>query len=255
MRAQRPQQPFGTLMALAGGVDELTMAIRELPVVNRLIAGLPPGERDALLDQCENVELVFGDLLYRQHERYTHAYFPLTAFISLSGSTDGHPPMEIGMVGHEGMLGATLLLDLDLAPHQAVVQGSGTALRIDNSSLQNLLADNPGLLKGLQRYLFRLMAQVSQTTLCTGFHLVEMRLARWLLMSHDRSHSDYLHMTHQYLADMLGVRRSAVTIASGILKKARLIGYSRGIISILDRAGLEAAACGCYSAERFSIPD
>lgn len=157
------------------------------------------------------------------------------------------------MIGHEGMLGVSLLLAVDLAPQHAVVQGTGMSLGIPVAALKELLPHNPELLRSLQRYCFRLMSQVSQTTVCTRFHMVEARLARWLLMSHDRAHADQFHLTHQFLADMLGVQRSAVTIAAGALKQSRLIEYARGKISILDRAGLEALACECYAAERFTI--
>ncbi|MEX2489709.1 MAG: Crp/Fnr family transcriptional regulator [Pseudomonadales bacterium] len=227
----------------------------QLPVMNRLIAGLPLTERNALQNYCVPVELAFGDVLCTQHERYTHAYFPSTAIISLMASVKGHPPMELGMIGHEGMLGVSLLLAVDLAPQRAIVQGPGTALQITKRGLRDLLPDSPVLHKSLQRYFFRLMTQTLQTTVCTCFHLVDARLVRWLLMTHDRAHADDFHLTHQFLADMLGVQRSAVTIASGILKDHGLIEYSRGKITILDRAGLEAAACDCYAAERFTIAD
>lgn len=225
-----------------------------LPVVNRMIAGLPAFEREMLLDHCAPVTLAFGDVLCERHARYTHAYFPLTAFISLMASVDGHPPMEMGMVGHEGMLGASLLLDVELSPQLAIVQGPGIALRISTEDLLRVLGESPALLRNLQRYLFRWLVTVGQTTVCTRFHQVDERLARWLLMSHDRAHADHFRLTHQFLADMLGVQRSAVTIASGALRHDGLIAYSRGRIRVLDRRGLEAAACECYAAERFAIP-
>lgn len=225
-----------------------------LPVVNRMIAGLPACEREALLDHCTQVTLAFGDVICERHQRYTHAYFPLTAFISLMASVENHPPMEMGMVGHEGMLGASLLLDVEMSPQLAICQGPGVALRISTEDLRAVLSKSPKLLRSLQRYLFRWMVAVGQTTVCTRFHLVDERLARWLLMSHDRAHADHFRLTHQFLADMLGVQRSAVTIASGGLKQGGLIAYSRGRISVLDRRGLEAVACECYAAERFAIP-
>lgn len=205
-----------------------------------------------MLNCCEPVELAFGTVLYRQHERYEHAHFPVTAFISLMASVGGHPPMEVGMVGREGMLGTSMLLGVDLAPNHAVVQAQGMALRIGTTALRDLLPDNPILVGSLRRGCYRSMVQ---TAACTRFHPVEARLARWLLMTHDRAQADEFHLTHQLLADMLGVQRSAVTIASGTLKSDRLIEYSRGRINVLDRAGLEAASCECYAAERFPIAD
>jgi len=228
-------------------------ASSELPVVNLLIAGLPLSERDALLARCETIKLTFGDVLCTHNQPYAHAHFPSTASISLLASVKGHPPMITGMIGHEGMLGVSLLLALDTAPQDAIVQGPGLALRITGNALRELLPSSPVLLHSLQRYYFRLITQSTQTTACARSHPVEARLARCLLMSHDRAHSDYFHLTHQVLADMLGVRRSAVTIASGILKHSGLIDYSRGKIRILDRAGLEAAACECYAVERLPV--
>ena len=152
----------------------------------------------------------------------------------------------MGLIGSEGMLGVTLVLGINTAPLDAVVQGSGTALRLSASQLQRELRDTPALFKILSRYLYVLMAQLSQSVACSHFHETEPRLARWLLMTHDRAHADHFYLTHQRLADMLGVQRSAVTIAAGTLQKRKLICYTRGEINILDRAGLEAGSCECY---------
>ncbi|WP_404419986.1 Crp/Fnr family transcriptional regulator [Marinospirillum sp.] len=222
------------------------IATCKCPEVNQLIAELPTRERDDLLNHCELIELTSGEVLSARQVSYSHAWFPLTAFISVKAAVSEHPAMEVGMIGHEGMLGVTLLLAVDQAPHQAMITGPGKALRISREELQELLQGCPELLLGLQHYCFQLMEQMTQTAICTHFHRVEERLARWLLMTHDRSQGDDLYLTHQLLANLLGVRRSAVTLASGILKKNGLIGYSRGRIRILDRQGLEEAACECY---------
>ncbi len=216
---------------------------------------MPTSERSTLLGCCETVDLAFGTVLYAQHEHYDHAYFPVTCFISLMASVSGHPPMEVGMIGREGMLGSSILLGVDRAPSHAIVQGPGMALRLGTDALRDLLPDSPVLAGSLKRSCYRSLVQVVQTAACTRFHPVEARLARWLLLTHDRAQADEFHLTHQFLADMLGVQRSAVTIASGVLKSGRLIEYSRGRINILDRAGLEAAACECYAAARFAIAD
>jgi CRP-like cAMP-binding protein len=217
-------------------------------VVNRLVAGLPRKERKRMLDHCETADLAFGEILSERDKPFSHVYFPLTGFVSLVATLSGHPPLEMGLIGNEGMLGATVILGVNAAPLRAVVQGAGTALRISTSDFRQDLAESPALQRTLNRYLYVMMAQLSQTAACNHFHEIEPRLARWLLMTHDRAHADHFHLTHEFLADMLGVRRSGITVAAGALQNKNLIGYTRGEISILDRAGLEAASCECYEA-------
>ena len=219
-----------------------------VPIVNRLIGSLPRKEREQILQRCEPIDLVFGEILCEPDEPFEHVYFPLSGFISLVTPMGGHQPLEMGLIGNEGMLGVTLVLGVNTVPLRALVQGSGSALRLTAVQLKRVLRDSPSLLRTLNRYLYVLMAQLSQTAACTRFHEVEERLARWLLMTHDRAHADHFHLTHEFLADMLGVRRSGITIAAGDLQKRKLISYSRGDISILDRKGLEAASCECYNA-------
>ena len=215
---------------------------------NLLLAHLPRKERDSIIADCEQVQLGFGHTLCEPDEAYTHAWLPQTGFISIMVPLTGHPPLEVGLIGNEGMLGATLALGIDRVPMRAVVQGEGTALRIPVAAL-NRHINGEGRLRGiLDRYLYVLLTQLSQTAACTRFHEVDTRLARWLLMTHDRAHADHFHLTHQYLADMLGVQRSAVTIAAGALKAKRLIRYSRGQITVVSRRGLEASSCECYDA-------
>lgn len=215
---------------------------------NRLIEGLPRKDRDRILQQCEPVELLFGDILCEPDQHFRHAHFPLTGFISLVATVGGHQPLELGLIGSEGMLGVTLALGVKTAPLRGVVQGSGSALRLSALQLGRELRASPILVRTLDRYLYVLMAQLSQSAACDRFHEVEARLARWLLMTHDRAHTDQLQLTHSFLADMLGVQRSAVTIAAGALQKRKIIRYSRGGIRIIDRGGLEAASCECYEA-------
>lgn len=217
-------------------------------VSNQLIQGLPRKDRLHLLQACDTVSINFGDVLCRRDEVYRQVYFPLTGFISLVTSLGRHPPLEMGMIGSEGMLGATLVLGVNSVPLHAVVQGTGTALRQSATQFRRQITNSPALERSLSRYLYVLLEQLSQTSACTRFHPVESRLARWLLMTHDRAHSDGFQLTHQYLADMLGVRRSGITVAAGVLQKNGLISYRRGDIRILDRRGLEAASCECYAA-------
>jgi CRP-like cAMP-binding protein len=209
---------------------------------------LPRKERNRILERCEPVDLVLGTILCEPDLPLPYAYFPLTGFISLVETVDNHPPLEMGLIGDEGMLGATLALGINSAPLQGVVQGTGSALRMTAPQLRHDLRNSPSLLRTLNRYLYVLIAQLSQSAACTRFHEVEARLARWLLMTHDRAHADHFYLTHKFLADMLGVQRSAVTIAAGALQRRNLIQYSRGEITVLGRRGLEAASCECYRA-------
>jgi CRP-like cAMP-binding protein len=217
-------------------------------VDNRLLEDLPHKDRQGIFARCESVELDFGTILCEPEQPIEYIYFPLTGFISLVGTVGTHQPLELGLIGSEGMLGATLLLGVNTAPLRAVVQGAGTALRMTAAQGRRALRDRPALRDTLGRYLYVMLAQLAQNSTCTNFHEIDARLARWLLMTHDRAHADHFHLTQSFLADMLGVQRSAVTIAASDLKRRSLIRYSRGEINILSRKGLEAAACECYAA-------
>ncbi|HEX7718789.1 MAG TPA: Crp/Fnr family transcriptional regulator [Woeseiaceae bacterium] len=222
--------------------------VERAPATNHLIDGLTRNDREKLLKNGETVELAFGQILCEPRHALPYAYFPLAGFISLVTTLDGHQPLEIGLIGNEGMLGATLILGLDAAPLRAVVHGPGTALRLRTAQFRRHFRASPLFLKMLQQYQYVLMAQMSTAAACVHFHSVEARLIRRLLMAHDRARSDQFHLTHEYLAGMLGVRRSGVTVAAGVLQRKMLIRYTRGEISILDRAGLEEACCECYAA-------
>jgi len=215
-------------------------------VANLLIGTLSRRNRDLILAQSELVELEYGETVCDPSRPYRHVYFPLLGFISLFTGITGHSPIEMGLIGNEGMLGATLLLGVDMPPLKAVVQGPGSALRMPAANFQRMLREQAPVKALFELYLYVLMRQLFQTAACTCFHSVEERLARWLLMTHDRAHADRFHLTHQWLADMLGVRRSAITIAAGDLQHRRLISYTRGEITVLSRRGLEAVTCECY---------
>lgn len=217
-------------------------------LTNRLLESLPRKDRDRMLQHCEMVDLTFGAILCEPGSPYRHIYFPINGFISTVATLDNRQPLEIRLIGDEGMLGATLALGVDTIPLRAVVQGTGTAWRMTTALFKRSLRDSPALLRMLKRYLYVLVAQLSQSSGCNRFHEVEARLARWLLMTHDRAHADHFHLTHEFLADMLGVRRSGITIAAGALQRSALIGYTRGTIRILNRKGLEARSCECYEA-------
>ncbi len=217
-----------------------------VPVFNRLISGLPRKTRDSVVDACEIVELVSDTVLYETNQNFKHVYFPSTGFISQAVAVSGHPPMEMGLIGNEGMLGGTILLGIDTAPLRAIVQGSGLALRMKVKQFRRALSEHPVFARTISRYLYVRMSQLAHNAVCSHFHEVEPRLARCLLLTQDIAHADDFHLTHQHLADMLGVQRSAVTIAAGGLQKRKLIDYARGDINIVDRKGLEQASCECY---------
>lgn len=214
--------------------------------INLLLKTLPEHDRKTLLAQSETVELAIGAELCKADLVTKYVYFPLSGFISLVTTVIGYPPLATGLIGNEGMLGATLILNVRAAPARGIVQGTGTALRFNASKFQLAMKDHPSLRRAVNRYLYVLIAQLSHGIACTHFHEVESRLARWLLMVHDRTNGDRFHLTHSFLAEMLGVQRSAVTIAAGGFQKRKLINYTRGKITILDRPGLEIASCGCY---------
>ena len=224
-------------------------------VENHLIELLPRTDRRRLLALCEPVELQLAEVLCEPGALLRHVVFPIGGFVSLVALVDGSPGLEVGMVGREGMLGTQLALGVAAAPWRAVVQGEGTAWRIGAAAFRVELARSPALKRGLDRYIHVLMAQLATSAACLRFHQIGPRLARWLLMSQDRAHADRFRVTQEFLAYMLGVRRVGITAAAGALQREGLIEYHRGDLTVLDRPGLEGAACTCYSTDRQTYAD
>jgi CRP-like cAMP-binding protein len=218
------------------------------PVANKLLAALPRKDCQRLIGQLEHIALTSGKVLYEPGDKIKYVYFPSDSLVSLLTLVDRHQALEVGLVGREGMVGIPLTLDIGVSPVRALVQGSGTAMRMKAAPFLKELGQNPALRQALHRYTYALMAQITQTAACNRFHVVEARLARWLLMTQDRVQLNPFHLTQEFLAHMLGVRRVGVTKAARTLQQKRLIRYSRGTISILDRNGLETASCSCYKA-------
>lgn len=214
--------------------------------INQLITSLPSKERQRILSWGETVDLAAGTILCDPDEPLQHAHFPLTGVIALVAVSSGRRALGLAMIGNEGVLGATLALGVKTPRLRALVHGSGAALRVSTQQLRRMLRDGPGLSRVLRRYSYVLMGQLLHTATCNSFHEVETRLARWLLMTDDRITTNRIQLTHQMLADLLGVQRSAVTIAAGKLQRKKLIAYARGNVTILSRSGLEKASCGCY---------
>jgi CRP-like cAMP-binding protein len=213
---------------------------------NQLLAKLPPRQRQQLLQYCMPVELSLGRLLYQAGKPISHLYWPVNAVLSLVAELPGHLPFELALIGHEGMLGASTVLGVSWAPVDAIVQGRGLALQLPAAQLPLVLSKVPALATILQHYLVVQQAQAAMLSACVHFHQLQPRLARWLLMTADRTNSKELFLTHDFLASMLGVRRSGITVAAGRLQQLGLISYHRGTMKMVNRQGLEAEACCCY---------
>lgn len=216
------------------------------PIANKVLAGLPRADYQRLAGKLEPVTLAFGEILYEPGEQVRYVYFPGDSLMSLLIVIDGRLALEVGLVGREGMMGMAFAMGTSISPVRALVQGAGSALRMEAAAFRRELRLSASLQRELHLYNHALMIQFAQTAACNRFHVVAARLARRLLMTRDRLCSDQFRLTHEFLGQVLGVRRVGVTKAAHALKKRKLIDYSRGNISILNGRGLEAAACSCY---------
>lgn len=221
-----------------------------LPRANTLLAGIGSAKRSALLKLLKPAALVSGDVLYEANTTIRHIYFPVDCLVSLLAPLKGHLALEVGVVGSEGMIGVPLALGMRTSLVQATVQGSGSALRMGAQAFHDELPRQPALRLQIDRYVYSLFAQLTQTAACNVFHTVEARCARWLLVARDRMQNDELELTQEVLAQLLGVRRVGVTVAAGNLQRSGAIAYARGHIVILDAQRLSEAACECYGVVR-----
>lgn len=217
------------------------------PVVNRLLAALPKSEYQRLLPKMKSVNLVLGEELYESGDTIKYVYFPNDSIISLISEVSETSWLEVGMVGNEGMAGLSVFMGVGSSSTRALVQGSGTAMRMTSAAVRTEANRLGGLHHLLHRYSHSLLTQVAQSSVCNRFHMVNARLARWLLMTSDRLGVEEFPLTQEFLAHMLGVRREGVSKAAGALQVAKLIHYSRGVITILNRRGLKAQSCECYA--------
>lgn len=216
------------------------------PTRNRLISTLPGDVYDRLQPNLLPVTLSLGEVVYESGGRPEYVYFPTGAVVSLLYTMEDGSTAEVGLTGNEGIVGIALFLGGDTTPNRAVVQIAGGALKMRARLLQEEFARGGPVQQLLLRYTQALITQISQTAVCNRLHAVEKRLCRWLLLSHDCVQSNELTMTQEFIANMLGGRRESVTVAAARLQDAGLIHYTRGHITILDRAGLESAVCECY---------
>jgi CRP-like cAMP-binding protein len=215
-------------------------------VTNRLLAALPKKEYQQLLPKLEEVNLTFGDILYEPGDSIQHVYFPNNSIISLLTVVEDSAVLEVGIVGNDGMAGLSVFMGVKESRTRALVQGTGTAMIMKSAALRREVSNGGTLSKLLKLYTHSLLTQVSQSAACNRFHLINARLARWLLMTHDRVEGDEFHLTQEFISHMLGVRREQVTLSAGSLQKQKLISYNRGQINILNRTELEAVSCNCY---------
>ena len=229
-----------------------TSSASTAPTGNLLLSALEAPAYARLLDGAENVELKLREVLYEANAPITHVFFLFRAVASIIAPVGDGASVEVGTVGKEGLVGLPLLFGVDREPAKAFVQVADGALRVTAATFQNAVAESIALRSLFLRYAQSYLSQVSQSSACNRAHSIDERCARWLLMTHDRVGADEFPLTHEFLSYMLGVRRAGVTVAAGILQKAGFIDYTHGRITIVDRVGLEGAACPCYAIIRDS---
>ena len=218
------------------------------PKRNHLLARLQTEDYDALMLVAKIVPLKLRKRVFRQDERIDAVYFPITCMFSLLVTVHDRPQMEMATIGMEGVVGAWEVFQAQAAMGLNLIQIPGNAVRIGATAFRELISIRPGLQQLIHQNLYALLRQILYGAGCNRLHSMEERCARWLLMTHDRAGHDTFPITQEFLSHMLGVRRATVNVATGMLKKAGLIRYVRGKLTIVDRPGLESASCDCYQA-------
>jgi CRP-like cAMP-binding protein len=216
-------------------------------VANNILLGLSPDQSSQVLPRLEFVRLKLHQVLHEAGETIKSGYFVNSGLMSILAVQPDGKTVEVGLIGKEGFAGLPLLVGYTNSPTRVMVQGDGSAYRCDAETLKQLMRQFPLMEKRLHRFAYQLAMQSTQIAACNRLHEVEERLARWILMSQDRMLSDRLPLTQEFLGQMLGTRRSSVTVAAGALQKARMISYTRGSVTIMDRKKLENTACDCYA--------
>ena len=228
--------------------SNIRMDLNGMQVANEILSSIPENEFKRLRAELEFVQLPHHDILHEAGERLEFAYFLNEGLASLVVLTSDGRSVEVAIVGHEGIVGTPLAVGLHRGPYRSIMQISGTAFRVKSDVLEQRLEETPELRLLLNRFVLIQGLQIAQIAACNRLHEIEQRLARWLLMCQDRVNSEYLPVTHEFLAQMLGTGRPSVSLAAGILQKAGTIENSRGNVKILNRSELESAACECYRA-------
>jgi CRP-like cAMP-binding protein len=214
---------------------------------NRILASLPSAAYQRVRSKLEPTEFRSGQHLHEVDGPIAHVYFPRSGVASVVARMDDGRTVEVATIGNEGVVGLGAYLGDGSSPMEAFVQIPGEAVRMDAGAFRQEIRAGGALRDGIRRYSQALLTQVGQSAACNRVHAIDERCARWLLMSHDRVVGDEIRLTQEFLAEMLGVRRAGVSGAAGLLKRRKLIDYRRGRIRVLDRKGLEKAACECYA--------
>jgi CRP-like cAMP-binding protein len=229
-------------------------------IQNRILASLPAEEYERVAPHLEDVRIQLGDVISRPDEKIEYVYFPKRGTISVCAIMEDGSQVEVGVIGNEGMCGLPVLFGTDTVPLQSIVQIPDGALRMKSEAFMSVIKDCPFFHQSLMHYAQAFYIQAAQTAACNRLHPIEGRLSRWLLICQDRTQSELLPLTQEFMSIMLGVRRAGVSEAANRLKAAGLIDYQRGLVRVVDRSGLEAATCECYRVvrkefDRFLVTD